>query len=109
MANEYGIGYWGQNAWNENSDVNITVTGQQLNSNTGTLSATGEINTGWGRLTWGEQDWGTTGISIITTPTGIGLSTTLGTLTLDANTIASPTGIQLNVAEGNVDPAPDAL
>ena len=57
MANEYGIGTWGQNAWNENSDVNISVTGLQLNSSLGDETITTEINTGWGRLTWGAQDW----------------------------------------------------
>jgi hypothetical protein len=57
MANEYGIGFWGQNSWGENSDVFVSLTGQQLNSSSGTVTTTTEINTGWGRLGWGVISW----------------------------------------------------
>lgn len=110
MANEYGIGFWGQNAWGENSDVFVSVTGQQLSSNNiGTVSVTTEINTGWGRLTWGAEDWGTTGISVISSVTGNSLSVTSGTAQSSALTIASPTGLSASFALSGVDPSPDAF
>ena len=109
MANEYGIGTWGQNAWNENSDVNISVTGLQLNSSLGDETITTEINTGWGRLTWGAQDWGGVGISTQVGVSGQQLNTNLGTAVSAAETFASVTGNGLTVEEGILDPRPDVI
>ena len=107
MANEYGIGYWGQNAWNENSDVNITVSGQQLSSSQGSVSLTTEINSGWGRVAWGEQDWGTVGISQTVSLTGLQLNFTLGDESTDISVSPILSGQQLNWSVGAVDPEPD--
>jgi len=107
MANEYGIGYWGQNAWNENSDVNITVTGQQLSSANGSVSLTTEINLGWGRVAWGEQDWGTTGISQTVALTGSQVNLSLGNESIDVSVTPILSGQQLNWTVGTVDPEPD--
>ena len=107
MANEYGIGYWGQNAWNENSDVNITVTGQQLSSANGSVSLTTEINSGWGRVAWGEQDWGTTGISQTVALTGSQVNLSLGNESIDVSVTPILSGQQLNWTVGTVDPEPD--
>jgi hypothetical protein len=109
MANEYGIGFWGQNSWGENSDVFVSLTGQQLNSSSGTVTTTTEINTGWGRLGWGVQDWGTTGISVSTTLTGSQINLSLGNETVGIVTIASPNGNALAFALSGVDPSPDAF
>lgn len=107
MANEYGIGVWGQNAWGENSDVNITVSGQQLSSSQGSVSLTTEINSGWGRVAWGAQDWGTTGISQTVALTGSQVNLSLGNESTDISFIADITGQQLNWSVGAVDPNPD--
>jgi hypothetical protein len=85
------------------------VTGQQLNiSSPGTVTVTGEINSGWGRLGWGEFDWGINTLSVEVNITGIGLTVNLGTVEAKPVTIASPTGIGLIVEEGIADPSPDA-
>jgi|GEM_PF-6802869 len=109
MANEFGIGSWSQNSWGENSDVFVLLTGQNLNSSLGTVTTTEEINTGWGRLGFGVQDWGTTGISVTTSVTGSQINLSLGDESVDILTIASPTGIVLEFALSGVDPSPDAF
>jgi len=109
MANEFGIGSWSQNSWGENSDVFVLLTGQNLNSSLGTVTTTEEINTGWGRLGFGVQDWGTTGISVTTSVTGSQINLSLGEESVDILTIASPTGIVLEFALSGVDPSPDAF
>jgi hypothetical protein len=109
MANEYGIGFWSQNAWGENSDVDVLLTGQQLNINLDSVSISAEINSGWGRLTWGQNDWGGEGLSVSVATTGQQLNLDLGSVSLDLNSIASLTGQQLNIAEGIVDPNPDVI
>ena len=43
---------WGQNAWGEQADVNLALTGISLTSSVGEVTA--YHNSGWGRLTWGE-------------------------------------------------------
>jgi hypothetical protein len=43
MANEFGIGSWGQNSWGENSDVFVSLTGQNVSSSLGTVTTTEEI------------------------------------------------------------------
>jgi hypothetical protein len=50
----------------------------------GDRTSAGEINEGWGRLTWGENAWGGTGDVILQ-------------------------GLQLNISEGTVDASPDAM
>jgi hypothetical protein len=108
MANEFGIGSWGQNSWGENSDVFVLLTGQNVSSSLGTVTTTEEINTGWGRLGFGVEDWGTTGISVTTSVTGSQINLSLGDETVDILTIAFPTGNVLEFALSEVDPSPDA-
>jgi hypothetical protein len=108
MANEFGIGSWGQNSWGENSDVFVLLTGQNVSSSLGTVTTTEEINTGWGRLGFGVEDWGTTGISVTTSVTGSQINLSLGDETVDILTIAFPTGNVLEFALSGVDPSPDA-
>ena len=109
MANEFGIGSWGQNSWGENSDVFVSLTGQNVSSFLGTVTTTEEINTGWGRLGFGIEDWGTTGISVTTSVTGSQINLSLGDETVGILTIASPTGNVLEFALSGVDPSPDAF
>ena len=85
----------------------VMLTGIELTTTTGTLE--GYNNTGWGRLYWGDEVWGASGIWAFGEPTGIQLNANLGSVVADAVTIASPTGNELTIAEGIVDPSPDAM
>jgi hypothetical protein len=128
----WGRTQWGNLAWGaafENQTV--SVTGQQLNLNTGNVGISGEINAGWGRLTWGENAWGIQGDVLIT---GIGLDVGIGTGSVTIDVVPEITGEQQNlsigdpsiitateiflennplpnltVAEGTVDPGPDVM
>jgi hypothetical protein len=107
------------------------VTGQQINiSSPGDVTITAEINSGWGRLGWGIYDWGSDGLSIITTITGQQLNISQGNENIDVSVTVevssiSPVGwgvvnwgeqgwnaseVDLTqvISEGEVDPSPDA-
>ena len=112
-----------------NPDANIT--GEQLGIySPGNVSISAEINSGWGRLGWGIFDWGGEGLSVSIAVTGQQLNISQGDETIQANadvpvfsTINAGWGqvawgtqdwgqgeltINLDIAEGEVDPSPDA-
>jgi hypothetical protein len=86
MANTWGSLAWGEGNFGEQSNITVPVTGiggnpiawnsgafgsasfgGQSNSIPLSLSeetVTGEINSGWGRLTWGENPWGIYGTTL---------------------------------------------
>jgi len=105
------------------------VTGQQLNTSIGDVLAYNRQ--GWGRYYWGEEEWGASGLwdSVQLTNTNLGLGVTSGVqetwgqdewgasttewggnsvTDVDIKTYAAVSGIELSLAEGVVDPAPDA-
>ena len=128
----WGRTQWGNLAWGAAfQNQTISVTGQQLNLNTGNVGISGEINAGWGRLTWGENAWGIQGDVLIT---GIGLDVGIGTGSVTIDVAPELTGEQQNltlanveafgnteiyladnplqgltIAEGTIDPAPDVM
>jgi hypothetical protein len=128
----WGRTQWGNLAWGAAfENQTISVTGQQLNLNTGNVGISGEINAGWGRLTWGENAWGIQGDVLIT---GIGLDVGVGTGSVTIDVQPELLGEQLNlstgdpliitateiflsenplpnltIAEGTIDPAPDVM
>lgn len=128
MANGWNIGSWSIGEWGTGlENVNFIPTGQQLNFSTGSLTAVGEVNEGWGRLTWGENGWNITGdvlltgielttslgdesiqIDVAPIPTGIELTTTLDSVSEIITIDVFPTGIELTTALGNLDANPDA-
>ena len=59
MANTWGGAgtTWGQNAWGEQSDVNLTLTGLSITATLGDLAYAASTE-GWGRDQWGQNDWG---------------------------------------------------
>ena len=67
---------WGQNAWGQQADVNLELTGISLTSSLGEVTA--YHNSGWGRLTWGEYVWGADYLNAEVDVTGLGLTTSLG-------------------------------
>jgi hypothetical protein len=84
------------------------VSGQQINTSLNSVTVIAEINSGWGRRGWGDYDWGSDGLSVITSVTGQQLNLSLNSVTSLANANVDLTGQQLNVSEGIVDPSPDA-
>ena len=127
----WGTGSWGQNQWNDTANSNLTVTGNALSASLGDESSSTEINTGWGRLEWGEQAWGIAGTFIATgnalsanlgsvttsanADTGPStnnnqlLSSALGSVTLDTRSVVFPSGFSLTNSLGTVDASPDAM
>jgi len=127
----WGTGSWGQNQWNDSADPTFTVTGIALSASLGDETTVGEINTGWGRLNWGDFAWGiagtfiATGDAVTATLGNVAISagasagpstnnnqlitTALGSVTLDIQTKAFPTGNALTAAQGTADAGPDAM
>jgi hypothetical protein len=93
---------------NVDASPDAIVSGQQINTSLNSVTVLAEINSGWGRLTWGQNDWNSDGLSVITSVTGQQINTSLNSVTPLANANVDLTGQQLNVAEGEVDPSPDA-
>jgi hypothetical protein len=112
------------------AEPDAEITGQQLNLSLDSVTITTEINSGWGRRGWGIFDWGSDGLSVITTVTGQQLNISQGDEESQANAdvpvfsivnagwgqVAWGTqdwgqgelNINLSIAEGEVDPSPDA-
>jgi hypothetical protein len=112
------------------AEPDAIVTGQQLNISLDSVTITAEINSGWGRRGWGIFDWGSDGLSVITSVTGQQLNISQGDESSSANAdvpvfsivnagwgqVAWGTqdwgqgelNINLTIAEGEVDPSPDA-
>jgi hypothetical protein len=106
------------------------ITGQQINTSLNSVTILAEINSGWGRLTWGQNDWNSDGLSITTSVTGQQINTSLNSVTplANANVQVNSTyqagwgivswgaqkwgqgelDISLAISEGIVDPSPDA-
>jgi hypothetical protein len=84
----------------------VVLTGIGLTTSLGIVDAYNEE--GWGRLTWGSEVWGATGIWATAEPTGEQLSLNLGQVEADAITFAAISGNSLTIEEGIVDPSPDA-
>ena len=88
------------------ADPDANVTGIELTTTTGTLL--GYNRQGWGRFYWGEEVWGDSGIWVTASVTGQELTLTLDSITIQANANIDLTGEILTIAEGEVDPSPDA-
>jgi hypothetical protein len=106
----------------------VMLTGIGLTASSGTVDAYNEQ--GWGRDAWGTEVWGAQGIWVSVSLTGFDLGVSSGVqepwginswgggtdeewggnavTEVGILTIASPIGIQLDIAEGIVDPSPDA-
>jgi hypothetical protein len=146
----WGIEGWGFGKWGLQGDEIVRVTsvvdspiawnsknfgtnnwGGQFNNigiSLGDETSAGEINEGWGRLTWSENVWGGTGdvilsgnqinisqgtvtfkIDSLPSVTGLQLNTSLGSVQAFGLAIISVTGQQLNISEGIADASPDAI
>ena len=128
----WNTGFWGQNQWNDSANQTIIPTGIALTATLGDETTVGEINTGWGRLNWGDGAWNIAGNVL---PTGIALTSAIGNPTIhidvtattstnngqlmtanlgtnsniDIQTKVFPTGIAMTSALGTADAGPDAM
>ena len=128
----WNTGFWGQNQWNDSANPTVIPTGIALTATLGDETTVGEINTGWGRLNWGDGAWNIAGNVL---PTGIALTSAIGNPTIhidvtattstnngqlmtaslgtnsniDIQTKVFPTGIAMTSALGTADASPDAM
>ena len=93
------------------TDVHVTALPSGVNATTvvASVTADAEVNTGWGRLTWGEGGWGG---GLITSVTGVSATLALGNESTLSNAKVTLTGLALSeivaavvVAGSSVDPA----
>jgi hypothetical protein len=67
------------------AEPDAEITGQQINLSLNSVTTIAEINSGWGRRGWGDYDWGSDGLSIVTSVTGQQLNVSQGDETTQAN------------------------
>ena len=65
------------NSWESETNVTVTLTGVSATSSVGSVTAFNEQ--GWGRDTWGFENWGES--AILVSLTGVSATTTLGSPT----------------------------
>jgi hypothetical protein len=102
-SDRWGIENWGQ------SGLNINVTGNSLTTTIGGPAFD------WGESSWNSSELSWSGFSNVTVAlgmqidvTGIGLETTLASVTEVITVDAFPSGIELTTSTGSVDIDPDA-
>ena len=85
---------------NENAftDLNVIPTGFAITNSLGDETTAGEINTGWGRLTWGENAWGIAGDLELT---GNAATLALGNESISIDVAPELTGIQMTASQGD--------
>ena len=88
----------------------VTLASLTTSFATGTESASGTVDAGWGRSTWGSFAWNEN-ITQEVSVTGVTMSTTLGTTTQEVGTgvIVSPTGLATTSALGTTSQTGTAL
>jgi len=97
----WGALQWGNGAWGDQADIDVSVTGTSFTSAIGTSVADAELQVGWGGDTWGENEWGDLSGS---QPVAVGSQATfsIGTLqSITANADVEPSGIQLTSSPGS--------
>jgi hypothetical protein len=57
-ADSWGALDWGEGNWNDQDNINLTISGTQLTSNLGNETIVAEVNDGWGGLAWNSGQWG---------------------------------------------------
>ena len=62
-SDSWNVLQWNQNSWGSQDSVPISLTGLSATSTVGLIDPFNEI--GWGRDTWGFENWGESGIDVI--------------------------------------------
>jgi len=85
---------------NENAftDVDVSLTGFAITNSLGDETTVGEINVGWGRLTWGENAWGIAGDLELT---GNAATLALGNESISIDVAPEVTGIPMTASQGD--------
>jgi hypothetical protein len=85
---------------NENAftDVDVSLTGFAITNSLGDETTAGEINVGWGRLTWGENAWGIAGDLELT---GNAATLALGNESISIDVAPEVTGIPMTASQGD--------
>ena len=76
-AASYGMRSWGDNQWSNQNEVDASLTGLGLTSSIGDVTAYPEQ--GWGRDTYGIENWGESGFTL--TLSGLSVTASVGDLT----------------------------
>ena len=81
----------------------VTLASLTISFATGTEAASGTVDAGWGRSTWGSFAWNEN-IEFFANVSGVTMSTALGTTTQEVGTgvIVSPTGLSMTSAVSSV-------
>ena len=103
----FGISAFSQTPFSSLTEGPVILSGLQLNTSLGNVLY--NPDSGWGRDYWGEEVWGGDGFWEFVSVTGQQLNLTLNSVTLLIDVNVDLTGQQLNVAEGEIDPSPDAI
>ena len=90
--------------------TDVTLSSLTTSFATGTETASGTVDAGWGRSTWGSFAWNEN-ITQEVSVTGVTMATTLGTTTQEVGTgvIVSPTGLAMTGALGTTSQTGTAL
>jgi len=85
---------------NENAftDVDVSLTSFVITNSLGDETTAGEINVGWGRLTWGENAWGIAGDLELT---GNAATLALGNESISIDVAPEVTGIPMTASQGD--------
>jgi hypothetical protein len=86
-----------------NEGAGVVAGSLSMSFATGAESATGSVDAGWGRGSWGSFAWNEN-IEFITNVSSVSMSTALGTTTQEVGTgvIVSPTGLSMTSALNSV-------
>ena len=86
-----------------NEGAGVVAGSLSISFATGTETATGSVDAGWGRGSWGSFAWNEN-IEFITNVSSVSMSTALGTTTQEVGTgvIVSPTGLSMTSALNSV-------
>ncbi len=94
----WGSNTWGFANWGTLGDGGLTLSGIQLNSQTGNVNQ--NSNPGWGGQYWGAGEWGDLQSPEILV-TGNALTTSITSVAAGTNFVFQATGVQLNTTVGN--------
>ena len=81
----------------------VLLSSLQMNFTAGDETASGTVDAGWGRGTWGSFAWNEN-IEFITNVSSVSMSTALGTTTQEVGTgvVVSPTGLSMTSSAGSI-------
>jgi hypothetical protein len=99
MANGWGDLEFGIGEFGLQGNSSTTVSGISSTTSIGSVTATAEIQIGWGGDTWGENSWGDLS-GAFANPTGIQATFSIGTLSFAIDSSIDVTGIQLTSTSG---------